>query len=539
MISFNEIHYLWLLIPIPILIILFYFGQKNRTQKNRKLISSTQWSRLVPVKWWKGLRYVVWIPVALLIIALAEPRLGTNLDAAEKASLDIVIAVDVSESMLAEDVYPNRLEAVKRAIFALLERLNGDRVALVAFAGNAYPQMPLTSDYGSVRLFSESLSPDIAPFKGTNLNRAIEVSMSMFDSEVTDNRTIFILSDGENHEDSAIVSAKKARESGVIVNVASVGKENGSGIPIYKDGVQVGWKMDKSGNQVLSTSNPEFLKELAAQGGGNFVEGSDPVSALLKLYKSTDDMPRLPRESIEVKNNANRYLWLLWPAFIAMVVFFLMNKRWSLKSKSLILLLGLLIPFEAFAQHPNAVFREGVSAYKNGDFKKSIEIFKTTSKNKELSTKSKYNLAAAYYKAGMPDSAISMIQNVAVSNDKSGLQSKAWYNLGNSFLSQQNYAKAVEAYAQSLRLDPTDENARYNLTYALQKLQQKQQEQKQEQQKQNQDQQKDQQQNAKQEEKPLDKNNANEEVLKLLENREKDKRKNSIPQNPIRPDKDW
>lgn len=535
MITFNEISFLWLLLPLPFLFTLFLWLERNREKRNRAYISANQWNRLVNTKMGKWIKYLVFIPLVFIIIALAEPRVGDSLDSAEKASLDIVLAIDVSESMLAEDIYPNRLEALKRGIYAMLERLKGDRVALVAFAGNSYPQMPLTSDYGAVRLFLESFNPDMAPMKGTNINKAIEASMELFDEGEADNRTIFILSDGENHEDSALVAAKKAASKGVIINVASIGTREGAQIPVYRNGVLQGYKADKMGNTVNSAANPDFLSKVAAEGAGKFMEAKDPVSALLQLYKATDDMPRLPRENVEVRNKANRFLWLLWPSFAIMLWLFIRSKKWKFSNKGLLSIGFVLIPFLAYAQHPNKVFREGVSAYKNGDYNKAIEIFKQTQKNKELSTASKYNMAAAYYKAGKADSAINMVQSVAVSNDRPELQAKAWYNLGNAFLNQQNYAKAVESYAKSLKLDPNDENARYNLTYALKKLQQKQQQN----QDQNQDQQKEKEQERKQEEKPLDKNNANEEVLKLLENKEKDKRKNSIPRSTIRPDKDW
>lgn len=535
MITFNEISYLWLLLPLPFLFGLFFWLEKNREKRNHKYISAYQWNRLVNTKMGKGVKYIVFIPLALIIIALAEPRIGDSLDNAEKSSLDIVLAIDVSESMLAEDVYPNRLEALKRGIYAMLERLKGDRVALVAFAGNAYPQMPLTSDYGAVRLFLESFSPDMAPMKGTNINKAIEASMELFDDGDADNRTIFILSDGENHEDSALVAAKKAAGKGVVVNVASIGTKEGAQIPVYINGVLQGYKADKMGNTVTTAANPEFLSKIAEEGGGKFVEAKDPVSALLQLYKTTDDMPRLPRENVEVRNKANRFLWLLWPSFVFMLWLFIRSKKWKFSNKQLVSIAFILVPFLAQAQHPNKVFREGVSAYKNGDYTKAVEIFKQTQKHKDLATASKYNMAAAYYKAGKADSAINMVQSVAVSNDVPELQAKAWYNLGNAFLNQENYAKAVDSYANALKIDPNDENARYNLTYALKKLQQKQQQNQQ----QNQQQKKEKEQERQQEEKPLDKNNANEEVLKLLENKEKDKRKNSTPRTTIRPDKDW
>lgn len=532
MITFNEIYYLWLLLPVPFLLILLYWVDTKRKKRNRKYISDKQWNRLVNSKIGKGIKYLVFLPIMGIIIALSEPRIGNSIENAEKSSLDIVLAIDVSESMLAEDIHPNRLEGLKRGVYALLERLNGDRVALVAFAGNAYPQMPLSSDYGTTRLFLESFSPDMAPMKGTNINRAIEVSMDLFDNDEADNRTIFILSDGENHEDSALVAAKKAREKGVIINVASIGTKDGGQIPIYEAGILKGYKVDKMGQVVQTAANPDFLMEVAANGGGSFVEASDPVSALLKLYKNTDDMPRLPRESTEVKNKANRFLWILWPAFLIMLSLFIWGKRWRFFGPKTVLGLLFLWPLTTFAQHPNAVFREGVSAYKHGDYQKSIDIFKKTAKNKELTTLSKYNMAAAYYKAGMPDSAINMVQSVAVSNDNPELQEKAWYNLGNAFMQQKNYAKAVDSYANALKLNPQDENARYNLTYALQKLQQQQQQQQQ-------NKQEEKEKERQKEEKPLDKNNANEEVLKLLENKEKDKRKNSNPRSTIRPDKDW
>ncbi|MGQ3013142.1 MAG: VWA domain-containing protein [Flavobacteriales bacterium] len=541
MIAFYKIGYLWLLLLLPLLAVLLWLLNRMALHRRARFADTALWKILMPQHRILGGRVRLFATLAVLflgIVALAEPRIGTTVDKGQKATLDIIVAVDVSNSMLATDMYPSRLEALKTGLFALLQKLRGDRIGLVAFAGNAYPQMPLTSDYGTARMFIESIGPQKVSMQGTNLTRAISASLAMFGKEEADNRTIFLLTDGENHEDSALVEAQRAREAGVLLNVASFGTTQGAPIPVYENGVQVGFKTDRRGNQVVSRANPDMLRKLAEAGGGYFVQADDAVSALLNLYKQTDDMPRLPMESTDVRNNANRFLWLLWPAFFLLLLERAIRNRWFARVHKAVPVLALLAlgAGSAFAQHPNAVLRQGVTAYKEGNFDLAIQKFKEAGKEKELKTIAGYNLGAAYYKKGMLDSAINVVQRVAVEDDDPKLQQMAWYNLGNAFLQQDKTGKAIDAYTKALKLDPNDENARYNLAYALKKQQAEQQKQKEKEQKEDE---KQDQNNAKKEEKPLDKNDANQEVLKLLEEAEKQKRKDYSVDDPIKPEKDW
>lgn len=541
MIGFYKTGYLWLLLLLPLLALLLWFLDRRARRRRAAFADEALWKVLMPgyrmaLPAWR-MFFILAVP-ALGIIALAEPRLGESSEKGHKASLDIVVAVDVSNSMLAADMYPNRLEALKTGLYALLQQMHGDRIGLVAFAGNAYPQMALTSDYGTARMFIEGLNPAMVPMQGTNLARAIQASVTMFGEGEADNRTIFLLSDGENHEDSALVEARHARDAGILLNVAAFGTQNGAPVPeLDSRGQQTGFKTDRSGQTVISRANSAALRELAEAGGGYFVQAEDAVSALLNLYEKTDDMPRLPVENTEIRNKANRYLWFLWPVLFLLLGERALRNRWLARAhKTLPLLLLLFLPLsQALAQHPNAVLRQGVQAYKEGKFDLAIQKFREAGRTEELKTIAGYNLGAAYYKKGMTDSAIDVVQRVAVNDRDPDLQQKAWYNLGNAFLQQQKNDKAIEAYKKALRIDPGDENARYNLAYALRK-QEEQQQQKQKEQKED-DKQKEN--NAKKEEKPLDKNNANREVLKLLEEAEKQKRKENTVKHPIQPEKDW
>jgi Ca-activated chloride channel family protein len=234
-----------------------------------------------------------------LVIAIANPQIGSKMVKGERAGADIAIALDISNSMLAEDIQPNRLTRAKKTISNLISKLNNDRIAIIIFAGKSYTQLPLTSDYGAAKLFLESINTDMIEAQGTAIGDAIEKSMQTFGYGDEDrpwqknkSRTIIIISDGENHEDDAIAMATKARSEGIVVNTIGMGLPTGVPIPQYNRGVHVGYKKDRDGNPITTKLNENMLAEIAQAGGGVYLRAGNINANLDEIVKEIEKLDK-------------------------------------------------------------------------------------------------------------------------------------------------------------------------------------------------------------------------------------------------------
>ena len=270
MLRYEHIEYLNLLFGIPLLIvaILIY----NRWKKNalslfgdRRLVQKLMYSfSSVRTKIKNIFTILIFF---FLIIGIANPQIGTKMEEVKREGVDLIIAIDLSNSMMAEDIKPNRIERAKQAISKLIDNLKGDRIGLIVFAGEAYVQLPITTDYSAAKLFLSTVKTDIIPTQGTEIAKAINLSIESFDMENTQDKAIVIITDGESHDENAIENAKKANELGIIVHTLGMGLSKGGPIPIYnKYGNKIGFRKNKEGNIVdtiipYSTSiypNPEY-----------------------------------------------------------------------------------------------------------------------------------------------------------------------------------------------------------------------------------------------------------------------------------------
>ena len=253
-----------------------------------------------------------------LVIALVDPRIGSKLEKVKREGIDVYIALDVSNSMLAEDIKPNRLERAKMAIGNLIDKLNGDRIGLIVFAGNAYKQLPLTTDYGAAKLFLSAIDNRIVPAQGTAIGEAINLAASSFDND-KHNRAIIVITDGENHEDDAVGAAKAAAAKGIKVFTIGMGLPEGAPIPIKdKYGHRSGFKKDKKGTTVITKLNEDMLRQIAAAGNGSYARANNVSVGLSKIY---NDINKIQKKEIETKqftDYEDRF-----QIYIALALFFL------------------------------------------------------------------------------------------------------------------------------------------------------------------------------------------------------------------------
>ncbi|MDG1477348.1 MAG: VWA domain-containing protein [Vicingaceae bacterium] len=320
-----------LLAVIPLIVLVFLFIQNWKKRKLRKFGNQEVVKRLMPnvSKTLPIVKFVLYtLAMISLLIGMANLQFGTKLEEVKREGIDLMICLDVSNSMLAEDLSPNRLERSKRAIYQLIEKLHNDRLGIIVFAGQAYVQLPITTDYSSAKLFLETIGTDIVPTQGTSIGSAINLAMESFDFENGTSKSIIVITDGENHEDDAKTAAIEATDKGVIVNTIGMGSEKGGPIPVYKNGAQIDFRKDNTGNTVVTKLNEPMLKEIAAAGNGSYVRVSNANAGLGIIMEEIDKMEKKEFGSKSFKDYEDRFqIFLIIALLLIVLEYFISNRR--------------------------------------------------------------------------------------------------------------------------------------------------------------------------------------------------------------------
>ena len=329
---FEHTIYLWaMLAVIPLMLIVFIFIQRWKNKRLKQFANKTVIKRLMPNVSFK-LPIVKFVLLSLafvfLLLGLANLQYGTTMEEAKKEGVDLMIALDVSNSMLAEDLSPNRLERAKRAIYQLIEKLQNDRLGIIVFAGESFVQLPITTDYSSAKLFLETIGTDIVPTQGTAIGSAIDLAMESFDFETTTSKAIIVITDGENHEDDAVQTAQNVVEMDVSVHTIGMGSEQGAPLPIYRGGKQVGFRTDNSGNSVVSKLDETMLKQVATAGNGTYVRATNANAGLGIIMNEIGKMEKKEFDSKVFKNYESRFqIFLIIALVLLLVEFFISTRR--------------------------------------------------------------------------------------------------------------------------------------------------------------------------------------------------------------------
>lgn len=318
----NEI-YLYLLLAIPVLIVIYLLYRTRRKKVLAKFGTVSALNRLAPdVSTFKNSFKFILLVIAFstLVVGLANPQIGTKMKEVKREGIEVVIAVDVSNSMLAEDIKPNRLERAKSSIKRLIEKLTQDKISIVLFAGDSFLQLPMTSDYSAAKLMVSTISTDQIEKQGTAIGSAIELGIKSFSSNSKVNKVMIIITDGENHEDDALSAAKEAAEKGIIIHTIGMGSVNGGPIPNIINGVPRGFMTDNTGKTVISKLNANMLEELAQTGGGSFVRASGGDVNLSDLLDKISKMEKTKFEAKVFTDFEDRFQYLFFFALIVMVL---------------------------------------------------------------------------------------------------------------------------------------------------------------------------------------------------------------------------
>jgi len=331
MFRFANPEYLHALYIIPVIIVLYWLYRKNRTKLLERFSERKLHNILFPS--FSGLKNtvkfgLVIISLIFLIIAAANPQVGTKMEEVKQTGIDVFILLDVSNSMRAEDIKPNRLEKAKFQIGSLINRLRGDRIGLIIFAGDAYVQIPLTTDYSAANLFLSAVDFNSVPSQGTAIGPAVSLALKSFDKSAPTEKVIIIITDGEDHEGDINSVVTEANNAGVRIFTIGLGSTGGSPIPIYNPrGEQTGFKKDNEGNIILTKLDEETLKQIASSANGEYYRGSNYEDHLDKIYEELSELEKAEFGVKKVTDYEDRFYYFLAPAIILLLFEFFLSER--------------------------------------------------------------------------------------------------------------------------------------------------------------------------------------------------------------------
>jgi Ca-activated chloride channel family protein len=330
----SEFFLAFLLIPlISALFILFLIRRKKAMEKYGELpllgILAPEQSFAKPI-----LKFVLLAAaISFLVMAMADLQSGSRIEKVKRKGIDIMICLDVSNSMLAQDIRPSRLERSKQAISKLIERLEGDRVGLIVFAGKAYTQLPITTDYGAAKLFVSTVNTGMVATQGTNLGAAVKLAATSF-GESKHNKAIILITDGEDHEGQVLEQVEAAEKSGILVYAIGMGLPDGAPIPVMDGAVQTGFKKDNDGNTIISRLDETMLKQIASVGKGIYVRASNSETGLNTVFDDLEKIEKSEIESRQFSDYESRFQYFAALALFILILdlFVFERKTWWLKN---------------------------------------------------------------------------------------------------------------------------------------------------------------------------------------------------------------
>ncbi|MFY9150652.1 MAG: VWA domain-containing protein [Prolixibacteraceae bacterium] len=321
--------YLYLLLVIPALMVFFWYSRLQRRkalalfgQKDILSVLMPNVSSGRPV-----LKFIILLlALSSIIVGIARPQFGSKLKTEKRKGIELMIALDVSNSMMAEDIQPNRLERAKRAISQLVDKLSNDKIGLIVFAGDAYIQLPITADYVSAKLFLNSISTEMVPTQGTAIGAAINLGLKSFSPQFAGSKAMIVITDGENHEDDAIGAAKAAAEQGVFVYTIGMGLPQGGPIPVSSGG-QRNYRKDNQGNVIVTKLDEPMLQKIAEAGNGAYIRANNAQVGLNSLFSEVNKMEKTELETQIYADYDDKFQYFLGLGLFLILLDFLVLER--------------------------------------------------------------------------------------------------------------------------------------------------------------------------------------------------------------------
>ncbi|MEZ7498290.1 VWA domain-containing protein [Flavobacterium sp. Arc3] len=327
----DEIKYLYLLFILPAVVVLFLYNLYWKRKKKKEFGDLELVKKLSPESSvFKPVFKLVVIVLALtgLIFGLVNPKIGTKMETVKREGIDIVFAMDVSKSMLAEDVAPSRLEKSKQIVSQIINELGSDRIGILAYAGSAFPVLPITSDYSVAKMFLQSMNTEMVSSQGTSLDEAIKLSSTYFDDKSKTSKLLILISDGEDHSDGAQAAAEEANKQGMRIITIGLGTEKGGTIPLKKNGVVESYQRDNNDEVVVTKLNRASLETIAKATKGGYIDGNNTKEVVAYIKNTLDKIQKTEFESTQMADFQSQFQWFLGFAFVLLFLdLFLLEKK--------------------------------------------------------------------------------------------------------------------------------------------------------------------------------------------------------------------
>ena len=331
MYQLEEQFWFWALALIPVFLLGTLLVQLWKKRARRRFADEELTEYLSPDRSpFKAILKLIFrcLAIAFLVLALVNPKIGSKLETVKREGVDIVFAVDVSKSMLAEDVAPNRLEKAKQLVSQVINNLVSDRIGIIAYAGKAFPQLPITTDYGVGKMFLQNLSTDMLSSQGTAIEQALLLAQTYYNDEAQTNRILFVISDGEDHgEVSAKDVAEQVAEQGIRIFTIGVGENQGVPIHIKQNGVMISYKKDDNGEVVITKRNESTLKDIAEAANGLYIDGNSTNEVIDQVTEILSQMNKTEFESTEFAEFKDQFQWFLGLGILFLILDLLFLER--------------------------------------------------------------------------------------------------------------------------------------------------------------------------------------------------------------------
>ena len=472
MFRFEEPTYLYLLAALPLIAILRWLLERKQQKRLKLFGDPTLLRQLMPdvsrmrpvVKFWMLLA-----ALALIIVMMARPQMGTRISHEKRTGIESIIAMDISNSMLAEDVTPSRLDRTKMMVENLVDNFTDDKIGLIVFAGDAFVQLPITSDYVSAKMFLSEIDPSLIATQGTDIATAINMAANSFTQQQGVGKAIIVVTDGEDHEGGALEAAKAAKKKGMRVYVLGVGSDKGAPIPLGNGD----YMKDKTGNTVMTKLNEDMCRQIAEAGGGAYIHVDNNSNAQRQLDNELAKLSKKEMQSTIYSDFDEQF-----QAFGIIAIILLILEICILESKNPIarrlnifgrkqrvatLVLALIVSSATFAQNDRRYIVQGNKLFREGQFDQAEVAYRKAIEKNPRNPQAHYNLGNSLMAQKKDSAAVQSFQKSTELETSKIRKAMAFHNMGVVCQQHKMYGEAIEAYKNSLRLNPKDEATRYNL----------------------------------------------------------------------------